>query len=380
MEDYINFDEAVQLLSTTKSTLYKWLKAGKVPAHKLGRQWRFKEDELKNYIEGNFKTNKTLSDLEDYLEKKERGNMKASTSALSVLDERGHDIAEKLIWDAVASGAYGINLQPHKDHYEVQYRGASTSQKLPTIDKAAFDSLDNFFMELSDPYRGEEKRRLFLTREQAEEGSEKVDLQIQYTAMNTVLGKRLNLKIIRSDFTATKLEKIASGKDLIKIKDLLGHDHGVIAITGATGSGKTTTLYCAAKEQTEKGRLVFTVEDTVNFIIEGTNQIEVDFTNEDEVQKVMTDIYDSDPDVVCLGLGAIEDSAKQIKMASKFAESGHLVLLQMHEANMEKAWQNLAGVLGRNKNLIRGIILQKLEKNETGGRKAVYEIKTEFEK
>ncbi|MCR9205383.1 MAG: ATPase, T2SS/T4P/T4SS family [Halobacteriovoraceae bacterium] len=367
MEEYLNFDEAVDFLSTTKSTLYKWLKAGKVPAHKLGRQWRFKEDELKKYIEGQGSLNKTLTELQNYLSEKRKKKMKAEH-----LDERSNEIAEKLIWDAVESGAYGINLQPHKEHYEVNYRGTKEKENLPTLDRAAFESLDSFFMEISNPFRGEEKRRLFLSQDI---GDERVDLQIQYMAMNTVLGKRLNLKIIRSDFTATQLEKVAHGKDLEEMKKLLTHDHGVIAVTGGAGSGKTTTLYCAVQELLNRGNLVFTLEDPVNFIIDGANQIEVDMGNTEELDKAMKDIYDSDPDVVCLGLGAESNLAQQIRMASKFAESGHLVLIQLHHSNTEKAWQELAGLMEGNKKLIRGVIGQKLEKKDGGGRKAVYDFR-----
>jgi type II secretory ATPase GspE/PulE/Tfp pilus assembly ATPase PilB-like protein len=191
-------------------------------------------------------------------------------------------------------------------------------------------------------------------------------------AMNTVLGKRLNLKIIRSDFTATQLEKVAHGKDLEEMKKLLTHDHGVIAVTGGAGSGKTTTLYCAVQELLNRGNLVFTLEDPVNFIIDGANQIEVDMGNTEELDKAMRDIYDSDPDVVCLGLGAKNNLEQQIRMASRFAESGHLVLIQLDHSNTEKAWQELAGLMEGNKKLIRGIIGQKLEKIDGGGRKGVY--------
>ena len=50
--EYLDFDGAVQLLKTTPSTLYKWLQAGKIPGHKLGRQWRFLKDELEIHVSG----------------------------------------------------------------------------------------------------------------------------------------------------------------------------------------------------------------------------------------------------------------------------------------------------------------------------------------
>ena len=50
--EYLDFDDAVQFLKTTPSTLYKWLQAGKIPGHKLGRQWRFLKDELELHVSG----------------------------------------------------------------------------------------------------------------------------------------------------------------------------------------------------------------------------------------------------------------------------------------------------------------------------------------
>ena len=50
--EYLDFDEAVSFLKTTPSTLYKWLQAGKIPGHKLGRQWRFLKEELEIHVSG----------------------------------------------------------------------------------------------------------------------------------------------------------------------------------------------------------------------------------------------------------------------------------------------------------------------------------------
>jgi len=50
--EYLDFDQAVALLKTTPSTLYKWLQAGKIPGHKLGRQWRFLKEELEIHVSG----------------------------------------------------------------------------------------------------------------------------------------------------------------------------------------------------------------------------------------------------------------------------------------------------------------------------------------
>src|SRR4051812_22843283 len=94
---YLDFDEAVEFLKTTPSTLYKWLQAGKVPGHKLGRQWRFLQEELELHLSGksaSIQYHKEILDLAGLLTKRaaSRGGLKMETSI--------HQVSEQLIWDA----------------------------------------------------------------------------------------------------------------------------------------------------------------------------------------------------------------------------------------------------------------------------------------
>ena len=369
---YMNFDEAVTFLSTTRSTLYKWLQAGKVPGHKLGRQWRFLENELDEFRSGTHKSQTLQSSLnklgkllsQKAIEKKrDKMNLENKTNTC--------EVAEQLIWDATEDGAYGIHIQPKNGEYEIAYRNLKNTQVLTNIDKNTFAEINNFFQEVSTPIRGEDKRRFFLAKK-LNEG--KIDLHIRYQQLETVTGSRITLKINRTDHPANSLKAISSGENLKTFERWCSASHGIIAITGSPYTGKTTTIHCAIQDMLKSGRVIFTMEDPVEFIIEGANQVEVDTSDSKAIEQAFDAIFDSDLDIICLGLSEKAPEETILRSAMQAATSGHLVLLQMYESTSDKAVKKLESILGKDVNdLLVGVSSQKLIKHD-GGRKAVYEM------
>jgi type IV pilus assembly protein PilB len=374
----MNFDEAVAYLSTTRSTLYKWLQAGKVPGHKLGRQWRFVESELNAYRSGASKTQKvqeSLRKLSSFFDGRaeQRAKKRENPMNNSVSETNACDVAEQMIWDATSEGAAGIHLQPKNNAYEITYRGTQNLEKVISIDKETFNEINNYLQEVSSPIKEENKRRFFLGRKL---GEGKVDLHIRYQQIETVTGKRVTLKITRSDHPANSLKAIAHGEDLENYENWIQSGHGIIAVTGSTGSGKTTTLHCMIHDLLKQSRVVFTMEYPVDFIIEGANQVEVDMNDPLAIENTFNAIYDSDLDVLCLGLSDRRHENKVFKLAQQAASSGHLVLLQMHEPTTETALKKLEEALGNDvRDIMIGVSAQRLEKSETGkGRIARYQL------
>lgn len=370
---YLNFDEAVELLGTTRSTLYKWMQAGKIPGHKLGRQWRFLENELLSFTSGTEEKQNlqnSLNNLGNLLAKRKKEASKMNPSN----DHSTCEIAEQLIWDATNSGATGIHFQPREGKYEIAYRGTEELEKLSLVDKATFHELNSYYQQISSPIKGEDKRRFFLGKKV---GEGKIDLHIRYQQLETVVGSRVTLKISRSDHIANSLKIIAKDKDLATLERWCAAPHGIVVFCGAPGSGKTTSIHCAIHDLVKNSRVVFTIEDPVEYVIEGANQIEVDMKNQESVQRAIDSIYDSDLDVLCLGLNFNSATEEQVFYAAKqAAASGHLVLLQLEESSPKAALEKLQLHLGdKIADLIVGISSQKLVRNANGkGRHAEYEL------
>lgn len=352
-DEYLDFDEAVEFLKTTHSTLYKWLQSGKIQGHKLGRQWRFLRDELELHMSGKSATiqhHKEILELAGLLAKRAagRGGIKMETSVFQ--------ISEQLIWDAYQSGSRLIHIEPSQGRFQIRYRTRQGLEKLTSISEETFKSLDMVWRKESTAIRDEETRRMYLHRTESEA------LQVRYQKLETVTGPRLTLQLFQPFQDVLPLEKIVDGQEetLKKLKSWVGKNHGLIVVCGSTGSGKTTTIYSMINEIKNSGSVIFTLEKPVYTVIDGINQTEI-FNNSD-FETMFDKIFNSDPDVVCLGLGGATEIDPLIQTkAVNAAVSGHLVILQMDAISTEEAYKalkkNVSSDLDR---ILIGICHQKL--------------------
>lgn len=372
--DYLDFDEAVVFLKTTPSTLYKWLQAGKIPGHKLGRQWRFLKDELELHVSGQaskITLNKEANELFALLEK--RNQQKEQK-----MDMNTDVIPEKIIWDAYDHGSRVVHIYPTKGQYEIAYRTRAGLDKLSTIQEEFFRNIDENLIKFSSEASTVGARRLNLQRDT---GSASADvLQVNYQKVETIAGPRITLRIWQPEKDVMPLEKITSQADVLeKFKQLANKRQGLIIVSGASGSGKTTTMYSLISEFRKKGNVIFSIEDNTQVVIEGIQQVEFKSQSETKLEEIFQSVYSSDPDVICLGLGSafgLEDSI--YNLAYKAAATGHLVLLQMSQATCAEALQVFKSFVKYPvENVVVGVTSQKLVA-ESGKIKAVYDFMNEI--
>lgn len=353
-ENYLDFDEAVGFLKTTPSTLYKWLQAGKVPGHKLGRQWRFLKEELELHISGKgpqIQSQKEIFALTNLLiqRSKKENSMDSQTT-----------LAEQLIWDAYDHGSRKIHIGPAKGQYEIRYRHQQGLEKLTEIQEETFNSIDDYWQKISSPLQSEKNRRLYLNRS-AEEG-----LQVLYNRLETVSGPRITLSLFNPEQDVMPLEKICSGDDSVlkTFRSWSQKSFGLIVLSGSPGSGKTTTFYSMLHEIRKQGGNIITLERPVDLVIDGINQVELSEESPREIHTQLNAIMSSDPDVIgLLGLNSSQPDLEKILIQSAvaMASTGHLVLLQLHSASSKEAFDKVQSCvdLDINKVLV-GISSQKL--------------------
>ncbi|KYG66050.1 hypothetical protein AZI86_03005 [Bdellovibrio bacteriovorus] len=365
--EYLDFDEAVAFLKTTPSTLYKWLQAGKIPGHKLGRQWRFLREELEIHVSGKasrINVQRDFLQLSEILQSRKK-NKKETSMQLDT-----HTLAEQIIWDAFDHGARLVHIYPTKGKYEISYRNNEGLDKLSSIQEDFFHELDSSLVSFSSPIGQEDSRRFHLNREQGE------SLQIRYQKIETVTGPRLTLRIWQPEKDVLSLEKISGGdKEALKrFKSWTQKAHGIIIVTGAPGSGKTTTVHSLLNELRSEGRVIFTIEESVEMVIEGVNQIEVKSRKPEDFANVFHQIHGSDPDVICLGLSSYFGNEEQVFGAAyEAAATGHLVIIQMSESSGEDALKLVKKYTRYNVDpLIVGVSNQVLIPQEDGRRKVKY--------
>jgi type II secretory ATPase GspE/PulE/Tfp pilus assembly ATPase PilB-like protein len=153
-----------------------------------------------------------------------------------------------------------------------------------------------------------------------------VDLRI--STLPTVLGEKVVMRVLDKGRLTFDLGKLGMPpKVLTTVKDLLRKPHGLMLVTGPTGSGKTTTLYSALELIKSVHRNIVTVEDPVEYQIELINQVQVESGRGMGFPGALRSILRQDPDVIMVG--EIRD-AETAQVAVQAALTGHLVLSTLH--------------------------------------------------
>jgi general secretion pathway protein E/type IV pilus assembly protein PilB len=233
----------------------------------------------------------------------------------------------QVLSDAIALRATDIHLEPFEDELRIRYRIDGVLQEVPVpaqikryqpaiVSRVKILShLD--IAEKRLPQDGRIKIRL--------EGSE-VDVRVSIIPM--LHGEAVVMRLLRQDMTLLGLGEMRMGARERGIFDsLLTLPHGIILVTGPTGSGKTTTLYSALNEINDATRKIITIEDPVEYHMRGVNQIQVSEKAGLTFARGLRSILRHDPDVVLIG--EIRD-AETAQIAVQASLTGHLVFSTLH--------------------------------------------------
>ncbi len=156
-----------------------------------------------------------------------------------------------------------------------------------------------------------------------------IEVDIRAATLPTRNGESITLRLLTSRSQALSLEKLGMDRaDLESFSATINKPHGMILLTGPTGSGKSTTLYCGIRELIRRRDLhVVTVEDPVEYEIDGIAQVAVDTADKVSFAKALRSILRHDPDVIMIG--EIRDG-ETADIAIKASLTGHLVLSTLH--------------------------------------------------
>ncbi|MCG4564209.1 GspE/PulE family protein [Anaerosalibacter bizertensis] len=153
-----------------------------------------------------------------------------------------------------------------------------------------------------------------------------IDLRI--SSLPTVHGEKIVIRILdRDSFILSKEELGLYSKNLESFEKILKQPYGIILVTGPTGSGKTTTLYSILKELNSIEKNIITIEDPVEYKLEGINQVQVNTKAGLTFANGLRSILRQDPDIIMVG--EIRDS-ETAKIAVRSAITGHLVFSTLH--------------------------------------------------
>jgi MSHA biogenesis protein MshE len=150
---------------------------------------------------------------------------------------------------------------------------------------------------------------------------------VRMSTMPTQFGESVVLRLLRQDSARLKLAQIMPTRARIKFERALAAPHGIVLVTGPTGSGKTTTLYAALEQLNTPEVKILTCEDPVEYRLPGINQVQINEKIELSFARVLRSFLRQDPDVLLVG--EIRDN-ETADIACRAAMTGHLVLSTLH--------------------------------------------------
>lgn len=237
-------------------------------------------------------------------------------------------ICDELLQAALLRGASDIHLDPSERIVRVRFRVDGVLETYRELTPEAYAGVSSRFKVLAELDIAE-RRAPQDGRFSARIGPEQIQVDIRTATLPTRHGERITLRLLASHSDGVTLTSLGmSDQQRELFEHALQLPYGLVLLTGPTGSGKSTTLFAGLNRLlATRGGNVLTIEDPIEYEIQGTSQIEVDSADKVNFNKALRSILRHDPDVIMIG--EIRD-AETADIAMKAALTGHLVLSTLH--------------------------------------------------
>lgn len=267
--------------------------------------------------------------------------------------------------------ASDIHLEPFDDGLHVRYRVDGVihlGELVPPRLSAAVSSRVKLLAHLDIAERRLPQDGRIKTRVKGRE------LDLRVSTVPTVHGESVVMRVLDRASVRLNLDTMGFEQDtLARFNELLSRPHGILLVTGPTGSGKTTTLYAALSKIDAQANKIITVEDPVEYQLEGINQIQVHPQINLTFANALRSILRQDPDIIMIGEMRDGETAQ---IAVQSALTGHLVLSTLHT-------NTAAGAVIRMQDMgvesylitssVNGVLAQRLVRTLCGHCKEAYE-------
>lgn len=230
-----------------------------------------------------------------------------------------------LLTQAARDGASDIHIEPYERHSSVRFRVDGTLREVVQPNRALHAALISRLKIMAELDIAE-KRLPQDGRISLRIGTRAVDVRV--STLPSAHGERAVLRLLDKSESRLSLEAVGmTGETLRRFLGLIGQPHGIILVTGPTGSGKTTTLYAALSRLDAGSSNIMTVEDPIEYELPGIGQTQVNPKIDLDFAKALRAILRQDPDVIMIG--EIRDF-ETAQIAIQASLTGHLVLATLH--------------------------------------------------
>lgn len=282
---------------------------------------------LKDYVASNQTIEKALFHIRDQELTDADGLTDDDTTRLREMAEEAPviDFVNRVFSTALRENASDIHIEPFEHKFQVRYRIDGVLHTKQTDPKSNFDAVASRVKLLSGMDIAE--RRL------PQDGRQSIrfagqDIDLRVSALPGSWGESLVMRLLKKETELPDLEAIGlEGHAKKTLQELLSQPNGVILVTGPTGSGKSTTLYRGLRGLNDGVRKIITIEDPVEYDMDGIIQIQTNAGIGYTFAKGLRAILRQDPDIIMVG--EIRDG-ETATIAAQAALTGHLVLSTLH--------------------------------------------------
>ncbi|WP_456397533.1 GspE/PulE family protein [Desulfurobacterium sp.] len=266
-----------------------------------------------------------ISSLESKLEEDETFDGAAFEDLLAGSDTPVIQLLNTIFLKAIKVGASDIHFEPYEKDIIVKFRLDGVLHEVTRISVSSYPKVVSRIKVISR-LNVAEKRLPQDGRIKVKIGKKQIDMRV--STLPTVFGERVVIRLLdRSHKLLTLKELGFSDRDYAIFEEVITKPHGLILVTGPTGSGKTTTLYAAIQRIWTPEKNILTVEDPVEYQMEGINQVQVNPKIGLTFAAGLRSILRQDPDVIMIG--EIRD-LETAEIAVRASMTGHLVLSTLH--------------------------------------------------
>lgn len=286
-----------------------------------------KDSEILNALDKNYRNAEGISNLATEL------NSELDTEVFSIADFQTNDeseapvvkLLESILEDAVSVGASDIHIEPDEDVLRIRLRVDGMLRE-QVLNEARVSAALTLRLKLMSGLDISEKRL-----PQDGRFSVKVknrDIDIRLSTLPTNYGESVVMRLLDQTNGVLSLEKVGLPTPLLdRFKLAIKRPHGMILVTGPTGSGKTTTLYGALSHLNDSQTKIITAEDPIEYRLPRICQVQVNQKVGLDFSKVLRSCLRQDPDVLLVGEMRDQETAE---IGLRAAMTGHLVMSTLH--------------------------------------------------
>jgi len=283
--------------------------------------------DISSAIDRYFGNTEAMKAAEQFTKEREEKYKKEDTVSLD--DEISNapivQLVNKIIEQAVRQRASDIHIEPMEYQVRVRYRVDGVLKNVMNYSTELLSAIISRIkisggMDISEKRKPQDGRMTNIV--------DKKEYDIRVSILPTVYGEKVVMRLTsKQALTRDKKDLGFNSEELELFDNILKHPHGILLVTGPTGSGKSTTLYTALSELNVEGVNIVTVEDPVEANIDGINQVQVNNKAEMTFANALRSILRQDPDIIMIG--EIRDG-ETAEIAVQASITGHLVVSTLH--------------------------------------------------